>query len=149
MNKTKLFILGLVSIFMTSVAIAQTIDETHKNLTAQHKAFTAKVNELNSGKAKDYKKYSEEIGVLLASVKKLENDLERKQNPKEKETVKQEQDAIKKHHASAETHYQKLKEEAAKPAPSLNKLKEYSKLMNSQIIEAEKKHGAMKAKGKK
>lgn len=148
MTTFRTFIFGLFAMFLSSVALGQTgsIGDAHKKLTEDYNALKKKNTELNAGKVHDVKKHVEEVGTLLAAAKKQENEVERKLNAKDKEGVKQELEAIKKHQASAETQYQRMKEEAARPTPNVTKIKEYSKLMNSQIVEAEKQHAAMKSK---
>ena len=144
MKTLKILTSTFLSFVIVSFVNAQNpTQESHKKLTDIHASISKKHDELNSGAVKDNKKYTDELGVLLDNAKKQLVVIEKKQTPKQKEAVQAYLDAIRKNHASAMTHYQNMKAEAGKPKPDQNKLKGSSKLMISQIKEAEKQNQEM------
>jgi hypothetical protein len=146
MKTKKNFITALFLALPILLVAQNNLKEAHQKLTETHKLLVQKHEALNAGKIKDMKKYSDEIGSLISTMKSQESDIERKHTPKVKESVKTENDAIKKNHQAAEARYLQLKEEASKPAANVLKIKEHSKFMISQIKEAEKQNIAMQKK---
>lgn len=144
MEKIKLLVTVWIMVTLFSGVEAQnTLPDAHKKLTETHSKLNKKHDALNSGTVKDYKKHVEEVTALLETAKKQRTDIEKKQLPKDKEAAQTLHDAIKKNHEAATVRLQNMTEEAAKDKPDVNKLKEQSKLMNSQVKEAEKHNQAM------
>lgn len=147
MKTLKLFTSTFLSFVIISFVNAQNpMQESHQKLTDIHASITKKHEELNSGAVKDFKKFSNELGVLLENAKQQLIVIEKKQTPKQKEAVKTYLDAMKKNHGSAMNHYNAIKAEAAKAKPDQNKIKASSKLMISQLKEAEKQNQEMSKK---
>lgn len=140
--KTKnIWALLLITVQFISFGYAQSsLQDSHKKLTEDHTLLYKKHDELNAGSVKDYKKHVDEVGILLENIKKQHVTVEKKQTPKQKESVKANHEAIRKNYASATAHFKVMKEEALKAKPDQNKIKEKSKLLNSQIKEAEKQN---------
>lgn len=150
MEKIKNIATLWLTLFVITVCSAQnTISETHKKLSDTYSLITKKNEELTTGAIKDYKKFANELGTLLETAKKEQLNLEKKQTSKDKEASKLFHDAMKKSHANAMNYFKVIKEEVAKPKPDVLKIKENSKLLSSQIKEAEKKNSEMSKKNSK
>lgn len=139
-----LFMPLLINIIVTSVVSGQSIEEYHKKLSDVHSKIIKQDDAINSGNVKDYKKAAEDVGVQLEEAKKYYADIEKKLTTAQKEKTYGQQQTIKQNYDKAAEYYKTMINEASKANPNKAMLKEQSKLINSQIKEAERHHEKMK-----
>lgn len=148
MKRIKYLTFAVASILLFVFANTQTILEDHVKLTQNHKEINKINDDLNSGRIKDVKAYTEQVGKHIEGAKMHHTEIEKKQTSQNKELSKEHHTEIKKHHAAAMKYHEEMKAEAAKVNPNIAKIKEHSTNINNEMYEAEQEHIEIKKKTK-
>lgn len=136
-------LVALLLVFLSGNAIAQTKEDTHKKLTANHQTIMKHAHAIASGEAvtkdeqiRDANEATKSLGEAKETHKELKNLIPAKHNM----AAKPHQDNIDKHYAAATTHANSLNAELKKDPSDNAKVKEHAKNLHDEVEKAEKEH---------